>query len=88
VTARQYFPCDPWWRDDRHRPRLRPDFTPRSFRDKLTNGRKVAILILEFFDRHGITIAAAICVSNGAPAAWSKSADNGRPRRQSSRVTA
>ena len=26
------------------------------FRDKLDNGRKLAILILEFFDRHGITV--------------------------------
>ncbi len=32
------------------------DFTAADFRDKLENGRKVAILILEFFDRHGITI--------------------------------
>ena len=35
---------------------LSPDFTAAQFRDKLDNGRKVAILILEFFDRHGITI--------------------------------
>lgn len=32
------------------------DFTAAEFRDQLDNGRKVAILILEFFDRHGITI--------------------------------
>lgn len=32
------------------------DFTAAQFRDKLDNGRKIAILILEFFDRHGITI--------------------------------
>jgi len=32
------------------------EFTAAEFRDKLDNGRKVAILILEFFDRHGITI--------------------------------
>jgi selenocysteine-specific elongation factor len=32
------------------------DFSAAEFRDKLDNGRKVAILILEFFDRHGITI--------------------------------
>jgi selenocysteine-specific elongation factor len=32
------------------------DFTAAQFRDKLDNGRKVAILILEFFDRHGITV--------------------------------
>jgi selenocysteine-specific elongation factor len=35
---------------------LGQDFTAAQFRDKLDNGRKVAILILEFFDRHGITI--------------------------------
>ena len=32
------------------------DFTAAQFRDKLDNGRKLAILILEFFDRHGITV--------------------------------
>jgi selenocysteine-specific elongation factor len=32
------------------------DFTAAQFRDRLDNGRKVAISILEFFDRHGITI--------------------------------
>jgi len=32
------------------------DFTAAQFRDRLDNGRKLAILILEFFDRHGITI--------------------------------
>jgi selenocysteine-specific elongation factor len=32
------------------------EFSAAEFRDKLDNGRKVAILILEFFDRHGITI--------------------------------
>ena len=32
------------------------DFTAAEFRDKLDNGRKVAILILEFFDRYGITV--------------------------------
>jgi selenocysteine-specific elongation factor len=35
---------------------LGPDFSAAQFRDRLDNGRKVAILILEFFDRHGITI--------------------------------
>jgi selenocysteine-specific elongation factor len=35
---------------------LGDDFTAAQFRDRLDNGRKVAILILEFFDRHGITI--------------------------------
>jgi selenocysteine-specific elongation factor len=32
------------------------EFTAAQFRDRLDNGRKVAILILEFFDRHGITV--------------------------------
>ena len=32
------------------------EFSAAEFRDKLDNGRKVAILILEFFDRHGITV--------------------------------
>ncbi|MCA0245603.1 MAG: selenocysteine-specific translation elongation factor, partial [Proteobacteria bacterium] len=32
------------------------DFTAAEFRDKLDNGRKVAIQILEFFDRQGITV--------------------------------
>ena len=32
------------------------DFTAAEFRDQLDNGRKVAILILEFFDRHGVTV--------------------------------
>ncbi len=31
-------------------------FTVIAFRDKLDNGRKVAIQILEFFDRHGFTM--------------------------------
>jgi selenocysteine-specific elongation factor len=35
---------------------LGPDFTAAQFRDRLDNGRKVAIQILEFFDRHGITV--------------------------------
>lgn len=35
---------------------LGPDFTAAQFRDKLDNGRKVAIQILEFFDRLGITV--------------------------------
>ncbi|MBV8525869.1 MAG: SelB C-terminal domain-containing protein, partial [Acetobacteraceae bacterium] len=30
--------------------------TAASFRDRLDNGRKVAIQILEFFDRSGVTI--------------------------------
>jgi len=32
------------------------EFAAAQFRDQLNNGRKVAIQILEFFDRHGITI--------------------------------
>ncbi len=32
------------------------DFTAAQFRDRLDNGRKLAILILEFFDRQGITV--------------------------------
>jgi selenocysteine-specific elongation factor len=32
------------------------EFSAAQFRDKLDNGRKVAILILEFFDRHGVTV--------------------------------
>ena len=35
---------------------LGSDFTAAQFRDRLDNGRKVAILILEFFDRHGVTM--------------------------------
>ncbi|MBN9485940.1 MAG: selenocysteine-specific translation elongation factor [Alphaproteobacteria bacterium] len=35
---------------------LGADFTAAQFRDRLDNGRKVAIQILEFFDRHGITL--------------------------------
>jgi selenocysteine-specific elongation factor len=31
-------------------------FTAAQFRDKVENGRKVAIQILEFFDRHGVTL--------------------------------
>ena len=31
-------------------------FTAAQFRDQLDNGRKVAIQILEFFDRHGVTL--------------------------------
>jgi len=31
-------------------------FTAAQFRDRVDNGRKVAILILEFFDRHGVTL--------------------------------
>jgi selenocysteine-specific elongation factor len=31
-------------------------FKVAEFRDRLANGRKVAIQILEFFDRHGVTL--------------------------------
>ena len=31
-------------------------FSAAEFRDRLDNGRKVAIQILEFFDRHGVTL--------------------------------
>jgi selenocysteine-specific elongation factor len=31
-------------------------FAAAGFRDRLNNGRKVAIEILEFFDRHGVTL--------------------------------
>jgi selenocysteine-specific elongation factor len=32
------------------------EFTAALLRDRLDNGRKVAIQILEFFDRHGVTL--------------------------------
>ena len=32
------------------------EFTAAQFRDRVNNGRKVAIQILEFFDRHGLTL--------------------------------
>ena len=32
------------------------EFTAADLRDRLDNGRKVAIQILEFFDRHGVTV--------------------------------
>jgi selenocysteine-specific elongation factor len=32
------------------------DFTAGQFRDRVENGRKVAIQILDFFDRHGVTL--------------------------------
>ncbi|MDN3712850.1 SelB C-terminal domain-containing protein [Paracoccus cavernae] len=31
-------------------------FTAPAFRDEVNNGRKVAIEILDFFDRHGLTL--------------------------------
>ena len=43
---------------DRRRARRRSTASsaPPQFRDRLDNGRKVAIQILEFFDRHGVTL--------------------------------
>ncbi len=38
----------------RHEPK--GQFSAAQFRDRVDNGRKVAIQILEFFDRHGLTI--------------------------------
>lgn len=35
---------------------LNGQFTAAQFRDRVDNGRKVAIQILEFFDRHGVTL--------------------------------
>ena len=32
------------------------EFTAAQLRDRLDNGRKVAIQILDFFDRHGVTL--------------------------------
>ena len=39
-------------------PSAAPDgqFTAAQLRDRLDNGRKVAIQVLEFFDRHGVTL--------------------------------
>lgn len=34
----------------------KPDFSASDFRDQLDNGRKVAIQVLEFFDREGLTL--------------------------------
>ena len=34
----------------------KPDFSASDFRDQLDNGRKVAIQILEYFDREGLTL--------------------------------
>ena len=34
----------------------REEFTAAQFRDRVDNGRKVAIQILDFFDRHGVTL--------------------------------
>ena len=32
------------------------EFVAADLRDRLNNGRKVSIFLLEFFDRHGVTI--------------------------------
>ncbi len=47
-----------WSRSSSTSPRTPPhgQFTAAQFRDRLDNGRKVAIQILEFFDRHGVTL--------------------------------
>lgn len=37
-------------------PRMKDEFTAAQFRDEVSNGRKVAIQILDFFDRHGVTL--------------------------------
>ena len=37
-------------------PAPKGEFTAAQLRDRLDNGRKVAIQILEFFDRHGVTL--------------------------------
>lgn len=39
-------------------------FTVAQLRDRLDNGRKVAIQILEFFDRHGSLFAMAIFIAS------------------------
>ena len=36
--------------------RVNGEFTAAQFRDRVDNGRKVAIQILEYFDRHGVTL--------------------------------
>ena len=57
VAPDQYLPAARGGRDDRRRSSASATTSPPpQFRDKLDNGRKVAIQILEFFDRHGITI--------------------------------
>ena len=42
-------------------------FTVAQFRDRLDNGRKVAIQILEYFDGQGLTVRAAICADQSSP---------------------
>ena len=59
--ARSFLPAIGRAEDGRDRHRCRRAcadgrFTAADFRDRLDNGRKVAIQILEFFDRHGFTI--------------------------------
>ncbi|HEY1928503.1 MAG TPA: selenocysteine-specific translation elongation factor [Caulobacteraceae bacterium] len=44
-------------------------FSAGQFRDRLDNGRKVAIQILDFFDRHGVTQRSGDMRRMGAPAA-------------------
>ena len=47
-----------WWRSSPTSRRMadRASSARPQFRDRLDNGRKVAIQILEFFDRHGVTL--------------------------------
>ena len=51
-------PSPRWWRSRVDVAAQAEDgqFTAAQFRDRLDNGRKVAIQILEFFDRHGVTL--------------------------------
>ena len=51
-------PSPRWSRSSSTSPRTPTNgqFTAAQFRDRLDNGRKVAIQILEFFDRHGVTL--------------------------------
>ncbi len=60
-------------------------FTAALLRDRLDNGRKVAIQILEFFDRHGVTIRRGDLRSAGSTRiAWTcfAVAPDNRPARQ------
>ncbi len=58
ITSSCVVPSPRWWRSQQtSRPTLRKaEFIAAQFRDRLDNGRKVAIQILEFFDRHGVTM--------------------------------
>ena len=58
TTISSFAAPSPRWSRCRRRCRAAPNgqFTAAQFRDRLDNGRKVAIQILEFFDRHGVTL--------------------------------